>query len=285
MNELISIFIPTFNRCLILDANLSHIVPIAKMYNIGIYIYDNASSDSTNLMIEKYQLEYSYLYYIRNKENIGIDRNMLHCLECSCSKYILMLGDDDCILDNFYIALKKFLDESYDFIVLSQNKVDSTRIFTDCQDAFEFLWSKMPYGTLIIKNGLLRSTMMNKYIGTSHAYSAIPWEMMSFENHESKCLFFSSELVVKLGVVEKTWKADALNIYLYQIPLWFSLLPQKIHVKKIKQAYMSNVLSFKSLFILRKSCDFSLLKSKEYLSRMECLKIEFVDLLFRMFNI
>lgn len=91
----------------------------------------------------------------------------------------------------------------------------------------------MPYGTVIIRNGLINRCDVEKYIGTSHAYSAIPWESMLSSNAIGKCLFYSDYILVELGEIEKTWKSNAIDIFMYQIPLWFSILPEQ-YIMKIR---------------------------------------------------
>lgn len=92
-----------------------------------------------------------------------------------------------------------------------------TTVYVEKLSAFSFLWDKMPYGTVIIRNGLINRCDVEKYIGTSHAYSAIPWESMLSSTAIGKCLFYSDYILVELGEIEKTWKSNAIDIFMYQI--------------------------------------------------------------------
>lgn len=282
MNELISIFIPTYNRSEELSKILYKTIRSISKYNIGIYIYDNASTDSTSTVVRKASETYAPIFYHRNEINMGIDANMLNCLEGIDTKYILMLGDDDYIVEDFYERLEEYLNQSFDFIVLSQNMSLQTKEFVNIQESFIFLWDKMPYGTLIIRGKRVDKDLMNKYIGTSHAYSAIPWEIMSNPAvSDKKCLFYSQSKLVELGTIKKTWASNAIDIYFYQIPLWFSLLPGKVHAENIRKKYMSNLFSLRSLLTLAMQYDFSKLTNDTWLTVSQKCKYNVINKLFR----
>lgn len=73
---LISICIPTYNRCKSLQNILNSIVQQNEFLedNIEIVVSDNASTDETKEMVAKYIKEYRNIVYFRNKENLK-DKN------------------------------------------------------------------------------------------------------------------------------------------------------------------------------------------------------------------
>ena len=178
MNNLLSIFIPTYNRCNVLDTVLDRVISAVKEYDVCVQVYDNCSLDKTENIVCAKQKLYPYIFYCKNETNIGLDRNMLNVLNKQVSKYTLMLGDDDFLVDDFYKKIESYLKQCFDFIVLSVDSTFKTTVYVEKLSAFSFLWDKMPYGTVIIRNGLINRCDVEKYIGTSHAYSAIPWESM-----------------------------------------------------------------------------------------------------------
>ena len=144
--------------------------------------------------------------------------------------------------------------------------------------AFSFLWDKMPYGTVIIRNGLINRCDIEKYIGTSHAYSAIPWESMLSSNAIGKCLFYSDYILVELGEIEKTWKSNAIDIFMYQIPLWFSILPEQYIMKnKIYRGYMRNLFSLRNIWSLYRRYNFKSLSSMRFLSNINKFKFVLIS--------
>lgn len=199
MNNLLSIFIPTYNRCNVLDTVLDRVISAVKEYDVCVQVYDNCSLDKTENIVCAKQKLYPYIFYCKNETNIGLDRNMLNVLNKQVSKYTLMLGDDDFLVDDFYKKIESYLKQCFDFIVLSVDSTFKTTVYVEKLSAFSFLWDKMPYGTVIIRNGLINRCDVEKYIGTSHAYSAIPWESMLSSTAIGKCLFYSDYILVELG--------------------------------------------------------------------------------------
>ena len=62
-------------------------------------ISDNASTDNTKLIIDKYIEKYENIRYVRNVKNIGPDSNYLQCMKISKGKYTLLLSDDDILIE------------------------------------------------------------------------------------------------------------------------------------------------------------------------------------------
>jgi hypothetical protein len=125
----------------------------------------------------------------------------------------------------------------------------------------------LPFGTLIINKLIAESIHFDKYIGTSHAYSAIPWETIISKIPPPLTLFYADKQLITLGSIRKTWSTDAIDIYLYQIPLWFNLLPD-VYVNKyrILQEYLHQHFKIRRLIYLKKSNSLKGLSSDEYLS-------------------
>lgn len=92
--ELLEIFIITYNRSTHLDNTLRQLVgcPFTKF---PITILDNCSEDDTYDIFSKYQSQFPRLNYIKNKINIGADANVLRAAELSDGRYTWILCDDD----------------------------------------------------------------------------------------------------------------------------------------------------------------------------------------------
>ena len=51
MNNLLSIFIPTYNRCNVLDTVLDRVISAVKEYDVCVQVYDNCSLDKTENIV------------------------------------------------------------------------------------------------------------------------------------------------------------------------------------------------------------------------------------------
>lgn len=92
-NSHLSIVIPTFNRADLLDYCLEVHIPLARAHNIQLFIFDNASMDATEAVVNKRIKEYPLIQYHRNETNIGPDENFELALKYPETQYIWLLGD------------------------------------------------------------------------------------------------------------------------------------------------------------------------------------------------
>jgi len=107
--KLFSIAIPTYNRSAFLDLCLSQILkqfPGNESY-LELIVSDNASSDNTEEIVQKYISSGLPITYIKNKENTGADNNIAQAFLLATAKYVLVLADDDVLVDG---SLKTILD-------------------------------------------------------------------------------------------------------------------------------------------------------------------------------
>jgi len=120
-NKYLSVCIPTYNGEAKIKENLEHFIPIAKKHSIPIYISDNASIDNTQQVVAEFIKEYEFIYYFKNEENLGADKNFEKILKTSDAKYSWLLGNDDLILEE---SVEKILDyasseQEYSMITLN----------------------------------------------------------------------------------------------------------------------------------------------------------------------
>ena len=196
MNKLLSICIPTFNRKEYLIQSLKAVIPQAKLFDIPIYISDNCSIDGTQYIIQQLQqTEYNLIFYTKQQQNIGIDRNMFAVLEMSQTKYCWWLGDYDVILPDAIATILNILehDNTIDLMILNTQFITpdgaihpDIQLFTISQDlyykdylvCFRDYVELMPFGNLIIDRlGILQQNYA-RFIGTFHAYSGAIWDYL-----------------------------------------------------------------------------------------------------------
>lgn len=98
-HPLLTIAIPTYNRCKELELLLSVLAPqLVSHPEIELYISDNASSDDTLALVQRFQAEGLVVRYHRHQENVGSDANFLSCFRAARGKYFWLFSDDDIIL-------------------------------------------------------------------------------------------------------------------------------------------------------------------------------------------
>ncbi|NRB08244.1 MAG: glycosyltransferase, partial [Richelia sp.] len=98
--KLLTIAIPTYNRAELLDKQLAWLAQAIQGFEseCEIIIYDNRSSDNTQEIIHKWQLHFMNIVPFQNNinhANIGVMRNIAHCINTANGQYLWMIGDDD----------------------------------------------------------------------------------------------------------------------------------------------------------------------------------------------
>ncbi|MBD2774447.1 glycosyltransferase family 2 protein [Iningainema tapete] len=103
MNKLLTIAIPTYNRAELLDKQLAWLAHALKGFesDCEIFVSDNCSPDNTQEVIKKWQEILSNVTFKSHKhaENVGVMKNIIHCLKSATTQYVWAIGDDDPIQD------------------------------------------------------------------------------------------------------------------------------------------------------------------------------------------
>ncbi len=95
---LLSICIPTFNRAGLLDVCLASVLPqvASHVALVECVASDNASTDSTQAILAKYQSSFPFFRVNRNTSNIGIIGNITKVAsELARGEFVWLMGDDD----------------------------------------------------------------------------------------------------------------------------------------------------------------------------------------------
>ena len=113
---ILSICIPNYNRLNCLDNCLNSILIASKNvkdFDFEVCISDNNSITNPIEIIEKYKKYYKIIYN-QNDENLGFALNAIKTVSVSTGKYAWLIGNDDLILPNTLIELKKIFKENSD---------------------------------------------------------------------------------------------------------------------------------------------------------------------------
>lgn len=103
---LVSILIPVYNREKIVTRAIDS--ALAQTYrNIEVIICDNASTDGTWNVLQKYAKEGSRVKVYRNEMNVGPVRNWKECIAHATGEYVKFLWSDDEILPTFIETMVK----------------------------------------------------------------------------------------------------------------------------------------------------------------------------------
>jgi glycosyltransferase involved in cell wall biosynthesis len=111
----VTVGVPAYNAQRYLPLALDSL--IAQTYkNIEILVVDNASTDSTPDIVQRYAEQDPRIRYVRNPENIGAGRNFKRCLELAHTEYFRWQSADDLSAPTFVERCVAVLDREPDVI-------------------------------------------------------------------------------------------------------------------------------------------------------------------------
>lgn len=125
LGPLLSIAIPCYNRPEELSLALQTFADqIEKGFSklVEIIVTDDLSTDDTPKIGRAFAKKYPFIKFKQNKENIGLEKNLIHCTKSCKGEFLWIFGDDD------YLEFDSSVDEilevlskgQYDFLVLNR---------------------------------------------------------------------------------------------------------------------------------------------------------------------
>lgn len=260
----LSISIPTYNRADFLDYSLSVHIPILEAYGIQIFICDNASTDNTSHIVEKWKKAYPLINYYRNETNLGPDENIELALKVPDTDYIWLMGDTYLLPERGVTYLLELLQHktTYDVIVSNLfNKLEhATRDYQDHNELLGDLGALMScLSCLIYHKNLIHNADFSRYRDTSFLQTGIIFEYLScnpFTVHWAKEISITS--LNKPGLDKTSW-ASSKKIFDIGVERWVNFifsLPAKYTLEKklstcVGFGQISQAFTIKGMMILR----------------------------------
>lgn len=112
---LVSICIPTYNRCEMLKSSLETLVhqPLFGSGKVEIVVNDNTSTDGTEEMLQEYAESYPDFHFYRNTENVK-DKNFPICISRACGTLRKICNDTLLYFDNFLEVVCKYAEQYWE---------------------------------------------------------------------------------------------------------------------------------------------------------------------------
>jgi len=156
-NLSLGICIPTYNRqdylCELLNSLAAN---ICSYHNVRLFISDNASSDSTEKVVDSFANNLDIVYH-KNRINLGPDCNYLQVMKMANTDYVWLMGSDDLVVDGaLSLIFSKLSAGQPDIMIGSRIEFsDSGR-----SDFSLRRWSDIPGDMILLSNDL---ASMNGY--------------------------------------------------------------------------------------------------------------------------
>ncbi len=294
--ELLSIYIPTSDRADYLKFCLNNIVNKAQRFNLKVFISDNFSQDSTEIVVNGFQKQYDNIFYYKQKQKISLDENQLFFLKVVDTRFCLMIADDDALelngLETILYAIQNKPD--IDLILLNAYHYSSDMqlrkypninynedvVMDDPRKLLKNNFFDMHFSTLVLN--MVHAAKVNpiKYYGTFHAYCGVAFEYLHAKYAKAGLcsILLLSEPTIMLRDGEKTYSKETISVYYKRFPSFFLRLPEFYRKEakiKLRQLAKNNVTT---TFLIRQKMQGTLAlgnikETFEYLSTFQKLKV------------
>ena len=163
MKPLLSICIPTYNRdwCIKEQINTFSGFPQYIWKKIEIIISDNCSTDRTRHVVENAISNGFLCTYIRNNENLGMDRNFTQCYNMAQGLYVWLLGDDDFVTQDGIVKILNLLN-NYDHNLGVVHFLPQSDMPVTLYDNSETFLTDISYNMTFISGSIINTSYVQK---------------------------------------------------------------------------------------------------------------------------
>jgi glycosyltransferase involved in cell wall biosynthesis len=203
---LLSISIPTYNRALYLERCLNSIrEQYESDFQIEILVSDNASTDNTTTVVDKYISLGLPIRYIKNDINKGVCHNIAQCYVKAKGKFVVVFGDDDIFHEKGVrkilevikangeagiISLTGYAFKDFSTRVLPSKMDESYVLITDAKIFIsKIITSPMLITANVINKQFVDEQLLYKLIGTNLGHIAIIYRAIE---HSKYNIFINS---------------------------------------------------------------------------------------------
>lgn len=113
MNKILSIVIPTLNRCEYLKRTLECVIPQVErnIEKVELVICCNASKDDTDAYMKTILLQYTFIRYKYFCDYVEVGQSLIRSVSEAEGEYVVLLGDDDIFLPYFTETILKIIEQ------------------------------------------------------------------------------------------------------------------------------------------------------------------------------
>jgi glycosyltransferase involved in cell wall biosynthesis len=224
----LSIGIPTYKRSALLKACVDSAVVAAEGRPLEILVVDDSMDDTNAGVMRDLTHAHSFVRWVRNDENLGIDRNIQRAVDLARTDFVWLIGEDDRfdagsiarIFDRLQDLSTPFLFANYRFVDAAHTRTLSIAVqeLADGeQPAATFVRDFLPavgfIGACIIHRDSWSRTDPAPYDGTYYTHVGRIAEMVC----RSGVLAVAMQPCVAnraAGAETFTWKKDSFGVFL-----------------------------------------------------------------------
>ncbi len=191
-------------------------IPQAREYGIPIYVSDNGSTDNTVEVLKSFQKTYPLLRFKSNKENLGVDRNMVSAARMASTRYVWCFGSRRILLPGTVRKVHNLLSKnSLDLVVLNDLNsffiVPESGSYSSSPEVFRKLSRNISgLGFQILPSDAWKQNYLWKYDGTEWMVFGLTFEFIARKKN-LKAYFISEPCATHSG--ESNWRPRFFQIW------------------------------------------------------------------------
>jgi len=189
---MLSICIATYNRAAMLEFCLNNVMTMNKIgLSFEVIVSDNASTDNTSEICEKFKTQFQNFTYYKQTHNVGAGANITSVFRQATGKYTIYLADDDRIKAGNLCHLINTFEENNDWSVLYTNWEVVDDVTGETHPAFNMegssVFSKGTAGSLLDfilsssfhpEIAIYRTALLQKYVNWPSRDGYIYFDLM-----------------------------------------------------------------------------------------------------------
>lgn len=226
----LSICIATFNRHQFIAATLDAIVKQMR-YDVELIVVDGASTDNTYEIMTEYSAKYKNVFYYRELENSGVDRDYDKAVGYARGEYCWLMTDDDLLCDGAISRVLENLDGVVNLVVVNAKvmnasltstldsnilKMQQDRIYTasEIEEMFIDLASYLSFiGCVVIKRSVWSDRHREAYYGSLFIHVGVIFQDPPIVDVKA---IAAPMIIIRWG--NAMWSARAFEIWMFKWP-------------------------------------------------------------------
>ena len=226
----LSICIATFNRQHFIAETLDTIVKQMR-HDVELIVVDGASTDNTSYIMEHYSDKYKNVFYYKEEENSGIDRDYDKAVGYARGEYCWLMTDDDLLCEGAISRVLENLDGLVNLVVVNAKvmnaslksrldsnilKIDEDKNYTASQNSEMFidLANYLSFiGCVVIKRSVWSARNREAYYGSLFIHVGVIFQTPPVVNVKA-----IAEPVIIIRWGNAMWSARAFEIWMFKWP-------------------------------------------------------------------
>jgi len=234
---LLTFCIATFNRAPFIGETLDCIIG-QLTDEVEIVVLDGGSSDGTEPLLRRYEAKCPSLRYIRQNENLGVDRDFDRAVQQARGRYCWLMTDDDLLKPGAVASVIQALHEKHSLVVVNAEvrNIDMSRVLETSKLALDRDQTYQPdevnrlftatglyltfIGAVVILRDLWLGRDRERYFGTLFIHVGV-----IFQESLPGTAFVLCQPLISIRYGNAMWRPREFEIWMFKWPSLVWSLP------------------------------------------------------------